>query len=60
MGKKLRKKSFHKSIKKDFAFYIILYISLSLLLGFACSQLFLYKQNQIRKKYYDEYQNKIE
>lgn len=60
MGKKLRKKSFRKSIKKDFAFYIILYIFSSLLLGFACSQLFLYEQNQIRKKYYDAYREKIE
>lgn len=60
MGKKLRKKSFRKSIKKDFAFYIILYIFSSLLLGFICSQLFLYAHKQIRKKYYDEYQNKIE
>lgn len=60
MGKKLRKKSFHKSIKKDFAFYIILYIFSSLLLGFVCSQLFLYGQNQIREKYYDEYRKKIE
>lgn len=60
MGKKLRKKSFHKSIKKDFAFYIILYIFSSLLLGFVCSQLFLYGQNQIREKYYDEYKKKIE
>ena len=60
MGKKLRKKSFRKSIKKDFAFYIILYIFSSLLLGFICSQLFLYAHKQIRKKYYDEYQKKIE
>lgn len=60
MGKKLRKKSSHKSIKKDFAFYIILYIFSSLLLGFVCSQFFLYGQNQIRQKYYDEYRAKIE
>ncbi|MFG6369797.1 MAG: HAMP domain-containing histidine kinase [Lachnospiraceae bacterium] len=60
MGKKLMKNSYRKSIKRDFAFYIILYILSSLLLSLLCSELCLWKQNQIRQKYMREYKNKTE
>lgn len=59
MGKDSINKSVRKSIKKDFALYIILYIFSSLLLGFLCSGLFLQGQNQLRKKYQQEYEKKI-
>ncbi len=60
MGKKHIKKSRHQSIKKDFALYILLYIVLSLLLGFLSSGFFQWKQEQIRKKYQAEYEKTMQ
>ena len=54
------KKPVNKSIKKDFAVYIILYILLSLLLGFLTSGFFQWKQQQIREKYETEYKKTME
>lgn len=56
MGKKSR----HQSIKKDFVIYIILYILLSLLLGFLSSSFLQWKQNQIRQKYQNEYEKTMQ